>query len=51
MPNYASEAGWKTPRGRLYIIKGPPDELEMHPERKDEQWLYRSPREIFKFKL
>ena len=46
-----SEAGWKTPRGRLYIVKGPPDELEMHPERKNEKWLYRSPREIFEFKL
>ena len=48
---HGSEAGWKTPRGRLYIIKGPPDELEMHPERKNEKWLYRSPREIFEFKL
>lgn len=47
----AKEAGWKTPRGRLYIVKGPPDELEIHPERKNEQWLYRSPREIFEFKL
>lgn len=47
----AIDAGWKTPRGRLYIMKGPPDELEMHPERKDEKWLYRSPREIFEFKL
>ena len=46
-----SEAGWKTPRGRLYIVKGPPDELEIHPERKNEKWLYRSPREIFEFKL
>ena len=45
----ASEAGWKTPRGRLYIVKGPPDELETHPER--ENWLYRSPREMFEFKL
>ena len=47
----ASEPGWKTPRGRLYILKGPPDELETHPERKNELWLYRSPREIFEFKL
>ena len=47
----AAEPGWKTPRGRLYIVKGPPDELEMHPERKNEKWLYRSPREIFEFKL
>jgi GWxTD domain-containing protein len=24
-------AGWKTDRGRIYIIYGPPDELESHP--------------------
>jgi len=44
----AETLGWKTPRGRLYILKGPPDELETHPDR--EKWLYRSPREIFEFK-
>jgi GWxTD domain-containing protein len=42
--------GWKTERGRVYIVKGPPDEIESHPERGNDQWLYRSPREIFKFK-
>jgi GWxTD domain-containing protein len=43
--------GWKTDRGRVYIVYGPPDELESHPkggtlEGHDvpypfEQWLYR----------
>lgn len=31
---YASQsgmAGWKTDRGRIYIIYGPPDEIESHP--------------------
>jgi GWxTD domain-containing protein len=29
---YASgEAGWKTDRGRIYIIHGPPDEIDPHP--------------------
>jgi len=29
---YASgEAGWKTDRGRIYIIHGPPDEISPHP--------------------
>ncbi len=47
----ATEMGWKTPRGRMYIKKGPPDEIESHPNEKRENWLYRSPREIFEFKL
>ena len=33
--------GWKTDRGRVYILYGPPDELEKHPERNKENWLYR----------
>jgi GWxTD domain-containing protein len=46
--------GWKTDRGRVYIIYGPPDELEMHPDRTS--WLYRSipgigERVIIEFKL
>ena len=45
------EPGWKTPRGRMYILKGPPDEIESHPAQGRENWLYRSPREIFEFKL
>jgi len=31
--------GWKTDRGRIYIMFGPPDEIEMHPDRAS--WLYR----------
>ncbi len=26
-----NKAGWKTDRGRIYIIYGPPDEIEAHP--------------------
>ncbi len=39
--------GWKTDRGRIYIIYGPPDEIESHPSGSQtkpfpyEQWLYR----------
>jgi GWxTD domain-containing protein len=32
--------GWKTDRGRIYILYGPPDEIENHPVPGDEQWLY-----------
>ena len=35
------EAGWRTPRGRIYIIFGPPDEIESHPSRNVERWRYR----------
>jgi GWxTD domain-containing protein len=31
--------GWKTDRGHIYILYGPPDELEVHPHR-TEIWLY-----------
>jgi GWxTD domain-containing protein len=40
-------AGWKTDRGRIYIIYGPPDEIESHPKGNQvtaypyEEWLYR----------
>ena len=27
----AGVPGWKTDRGRIYIIHGPPDEIESHP--------------------
>ena len=30
--------GWKTDRGHIYILYGPPDELEVHP--RTEVWLY-----------
>ena len=35
-------AGWKTDRGRIYIVYGPPDEKEIHPSGNppNEQWLY-----------
>ncbi len=42
--------GWKTERGRRYIVSGPPDEIESHPGIK-EHWLYRNPRQIVEFKL
>jgi hypothetical protein len=33
--------GWKTDRGRIYIVYGPPDEKESHPSPvPSEQWLY-----------
>jgi GWxTD domain-containing protein len=31
--------GWQTDRGHIYILYGPPDELEVHP-RRNETWLY-----------
>jgi len=43
----ASIDGWKTDRGRIYIVYGPPDEIESHPNGGSahpfpyEQWLYR----------
>ena len=36
----SQDAGWKTDRGRLYIMHGPPDEMETHPGR--ETWRYRT---------
>jgi TonB family protein len=40
-----SLSGWKTDRGRIYIIYGPPDEIESHPSGQGasapfEEWLY-----------
>ena len=32
--------GWKTDRGRIYIIYGPPDEIEVHPRDGVEKWRY-----------
>jgi GWxTD domain-containing protein len=46
-----TEAGWKTARGRMYIVKGPPDEIESHPAEGREKWLYRFPHAIYEFKL
>lgn len=46
------DPGWKTDRGRIYIVYGPPDEIEAHPVTApdgaggltfpNEVWLYRS---------
>ncbi len=33
-------AGWRTDRGRIYIMYGPPDEIESHPSEAFEQWMY-----------
>jgi GWxTD domain-containing protein len=32
--------GWATARGRIYIVKGPPDEIESHPREYREEWRY-----------
>ena len=36
--------GWKTDRGHIYILYGPPDELEAHPHAAvpKEEWLYQN---------
>ena len=46
---WQSTPGWKTDRGRIYIVYGPPDEIESHiPGVKFpfDQWLYHSMRGI-----
>jgi GWxTD domain-containing protein len=36
---FASSApGWKTDRGWVYIVYGPPDEIESHPSTETEKW-------------
>jgi GWxTD domain-containing protein len=37
----SSKPGWTTEKGRTYIRFGPPDEIERHPAKGYEQWLYR----------
>lgn len=40
----SGKAGWRTDRGRMYIMYGPPDEIDSHPAGKPhpfEQWRYR----------
>ena len=39
----AGVPGWKSDRGRVYIILGPPDQVESYPNRVEpfERWLYR----------
>jgi bla regulator protein blaR1 len=43
--------GWRTDRGHIYIVYGPPDEIEAHPKKSEqsfanEMWLYREVRGI-----
>ena len=42
--SYANErfSGSETARGRMYVEKGPPDEIESHPSEQRESWLYRN---------
>jgi TonB family protein len=40
----SAKPGWQTDRGRMYIVYGPPDEIDSHPASKlhaYEQWMYR----------
>jgi len=42
---HSGTAGWRTDRGHMYIVFGPPDELEFHPKSPQnsfatENWLY-----------
>lgn len=42
----SSTPGWRTDRGHMYIVYGPPDEIDSHPKRAHdtygvEMWLYR----------
>ncbi len=34
------QPGWRTDRGRVYILYGPPDEIESHPRDELEIWRY-----------
>ncbi|HYL37438.1 MAG TPA: M56 family metallopeptidase [Bryobacteraceae bacterium] len=47
-------AGWQTDRGMIYIIYGPPDEIETHSVEHFEEWLYHNVpsvgRRIFRFR-
>jgi GWxTD domain-containing protein len=33
-------AGWQTDRGRTYVLMGPPDEIDSHPDQNRETWKY-----------
>ncbi len=40
----SNRPGWKTDRGHVYIVYGPPDEIDSHPGKKPypfEEWRYR----------
>jgi GWxTD domain-containing protein len=41
-----TKSGWATERGNLYIVTGPPDEIEAHPAELYEIWRYRDGREL-----
>jgi GWxTD domain-containing protein len=44
-PNASGAPGWQTDRGHMYILYGPPDEIDSHPSAKPqpyEMWGYRS---------
>ena len=45
--------GWKSDRGRIYIVHGPPDEIERHPMdiglKPYEIWYYYSSNHFFYF--
>jgi GWxTD domain-containing protein len=46
--HYASgKPGWQTDRGRIYIVNGPPDEIESHPNGGGQQ---RSPNEMWAYR-
>ena len=36
----AAVPGWNTDRGRMYILYGPPDEIESHPQQARESWMF-----------
>jgi TonB family protein len=39
-----SKPGWQTDRGHIYIVYGPPDQIDSHPDGKPrayEQWMYK----------
>lgn len=43
----STDPGWRTDRGRIYILLGPPDQIELHPAGRDtttpfEIWRYRA---------
>jgi GWxTD domain-containing protein len=46
-PTTSGKPGWQTDRGRIYIVYGPPDEIESHPSGSQrtqypfEMWMYR----------
>ncbi len=37
-----SRPGWRTDRGHVYIVLGPPDEIESHPADHRQSWRYRA---------